>query len=193
MTFKETIHKESADTIYIIVSPTARTDTNYPLRGYAGPSGRIDEIARSMLSIARSKSLLVAVLLGPPNPPATIVYRYREGCRFSSEREALQYIRKSVQGKSVCIDRYAIGVRDVVSIISKAGFETILLAEDGEDISGLPRVKPRAYLLGAQIDIPEHIINDIRNYIDAKASIGPLSYQTSQVIAYLEWEAEACN
>ena len=193
MTFKETIYERSPDTIYIIVSPTARTDTDYPLRGYAGPSGRIDEIARSMVSIARGKSLLIAVLLGPPNPPVTIVYGYREGCMFSGEREAIQHIRKSMQGKSRCIERHDIGVRDVVSIISRAGFETILLAEDGEDISELPRIKPRAYLLGAQIDIPEHIINDIGNYIDAKASIGPLSYQSSQVIAYLEWEAEACN
>ena len=193
MTLKDIILEIKPDRIYIIISPTARTDFQYPAKGYAGPSGRIDEIARSILSLTRPSSLIIAILMGPPNPPVTIIYYRKPSCIFMSEREVVYSIRKAPKD-STCIRIEYISARDIVSLLAGMGYKIMLLSEQGVDISELKPKMPRlAFLLGAHVDIPKHIIEDVEGYIVNRVSIGPLSYQASQVIAYLEWEAEACK
>ncbi|MCE4629164.1 MAG: hypothetical protein F7C82_02685, partial [Desulfurococcales archaeon] len=81
---------------------------------------------------------------------------------------------------------------DLLSIIKKQGYRIVLLTETGSERIPIHAEKI-AYLMGSHVDIPDELLKVLEKYVEIKASIGPLSYQTSQVIAYLEWEAERCR
>lgn len=177
--------------IYIVISPTARTDGKIPVKGYAGPTGRLDEIARDILSLRNEGSLLIASLLGPPNPPKTLFYQ-SQTCRLVSERQVITEIKKAFDGKSTCVRLHPLPPEDLLAIIRKQGYRVVLLTEIGSEKIPIHADKI-AYLMGSHIDIPDELLKVLEKYVEIKASIGPLSYQTSQVIAYLEWEAERCR
>lgn len=182
---------QESSIIYMTISPTAHTDGRIPARGYAGRTGRIDEIARDILSIHRGDSLLIAVLLGPPDPPKTILYK-GGSCHLTSERQVVIEIKKGFKGKSRCMQVSRIGPLEILHFIKSLGYRIILLTEEGSQ--KIPISARRiAYILGSHVDIPPDLLEQIERYVEIKASIGPLSYQVSQVIAYLEWEAERCR
>lgn len=182
---------EDSKIIYITISPTARTDGFIPEKGYAGRTGRIDEVARDLLSIWNPDSLLIAVLLGPPSPPKTIFYK-RSWCKLSSERQAVGELRRVLQGRSSCLRVARLFPEEIVPILWKAGYKLVLLTEEG-DRRRLPVRERIAFLLGSHVDIPREILARLEKYVEIKANIGPHSYQTSQVIAYLEWEVQRCR
>lgn len=177
--------------IYIVISPTARTDGKIPVKGYAGPTGRLDEIARDILSLRNKGSLLIASLLGPPNPPKTLFYQSRT-CSLVSERQVITEIKKAFDSKSTCVRILPLPPEDLLAIVRKLGYRVVLLTETGSGKIPIHANKI-AYLMGSHIDVPDELLNVLVKYVEIKASIGPLSYQTSQVIAYLEWEAERCR
>ena len=182
---------QNSQIIYIIISPTARTDGKIPHKGYAGPTGRLDEIARDILSLRNKESLLIASLLGPPNPPKTLLYQSSK-CNLVSERQVISEIRRAFNDKSECIRILSVDPQDLLSIIKKQGYRIVLLTETGSERIPIHAEKI-AYLMGSHVDIPDELLKVLEKYVEIKASIGPLSYQTSQVIAYLEWEAERCR
>lgn len=182
---------KNSEIIYITISPTARTDGVIPDKGYAGRTGRIDEVARDLLSLWNPHSLLIAVLLGPPNPPKAIFYK-KSWCKLASERQAVGEIRRALQGRNSCLHVESLSPIELAPILARAGFKLALLTEHGSD--RLPRrAESIAFLLGSHVDIPGEILARLERYIEIKVSIGPHSYQTSQVIAYLEWEVPRCR
>lgn len=174
--------------IYIIVSSTGRTQPTWPLKGYAGPSGRLDVIARSMTTI-RKPSELYAILLGPPTPP--LVLRYTpSGCILSTEKQAMIEIARAMLGKSSCITVEDVEPEQLIMQLSK-NKGLILLSEEGKRTGKPPSGK--AFLLGAHIDPPRRYKDMGARLAEDVISIGPLSYHTSHVIAYLEWARLACG
>lgn len=179
-----------ANSAYIVISPTATTSPNFPLRGYAGASGRLDVVARSMTAPLHFEATAVSIgiLLGPPNPPVTVA-GYRE-CLGPGERSAVEAIRRALHGRPPrgCIALRA-GHDFILHALERAGFELVYLSEKGEDISRSPGVARCrcAYLAGAHVDVPPSIEADIIRSAKAVVSIGPRSLLTSHVFAFLAW------
>jgi len=173
--------------LYIIVSPTAKTLPLWPPKGYAGPSGRLDVIARALLAVEEG-SQAVAILLGPPEPPKTLHYDPAR-CRLRSERQAMQEIARALLGRDSCLRLDPRSPEQVLHEEAKRR-GLVVLSEDGD-----PRPPPRgkAYLLGAHVDPPEDIMEMARRIAVATVRIGPNRYHTSHVIAYVEWSTRACG
>ncbi|MCE4599418.1 MAG: hypothetical protein F7C81_04380 [Desulfurococcales archaeon] len=174
---------------FLVVSSTARTAPDYPDRGYAGPSGRLDVIARSLLaSIIARGTLFIALLLGPPDPPKTLVASSDE-CRLYSERMAMLEIKRAYMGKSKCIKLLKKDLEELIHELVKGGSEIVMLREDGVDISKVREALygRKVYVLGAHIDMPSEIDKIISRYVKYKVSIGPISVYTSHAIIYTLW------
>lgn len=179
-------------TIYMIISPTGITSGKIPLKGYAGATGRLDEIARSFSSITHSDSLGMAYLLGPPSPPLLLIYD-PEGCATdTAERGIMNEIRKAYMNKRSCIRYWRIPLEYALHILKRYQYLLYLLSEDGGDLEAVKLSRKTVLLLGSHVDIPARIMESIARLLDLKASIGPLSYQASQVIAYLEYAKGVC-
>ena len=175
---------------FIVVSPTARTDTSYPLRGYAGASGRIDVVAVSMIaSSSLEDSMFMGVLLGPPSPPLTIFTT--PGCRPpKSERGAVSWIRVAVaKGSYECLRTARIGLLDAASMLVREGFRLVVLSEDGIDFPKAQILGGKtAFILGSHVDIPEHLMSELYSVArPVKASVGPRSLHSSHVILLVSW------
>ena len=179
-------------TIYVIVSPTGITSGRIPAKGYAGTTGRLDEIARSFCSIIHNSSLGIAYLLGPPSPPLQLVYDPEECATDTTERGIMNEIRKAYMNKRSCIRQWRISLEFTLHALKKYRYLIYLLSEEGEDLEAAKLSGRIVLLLGSHIDIPASIIESIGRLVDLKASIGPLSYQASQVIAYLEYAKGVC-
>jgi len=176
-----------ANNLYIIISPTARTLPTWPPKGYAGPSGRLDVIARSFLAL-QSGSEAYAILLGPPDPPKTIYYN-PSSCTLKSERQAMMEIARALLGRGRCV---SLVDKMPERILYEAAKERGLTLLEEEGRSGGPR-PGSAYLLGAHVDPPEDIMRVARRLAVERLSIGPYSYHTSHVIAYIEWSTRVCG
>ena len=188
-----------ASSAYVIVSATAATEPSFPPRGYAGPSGRLDVVARAMVAPLHAEPSAVAlgVLLGPPRPPVTVAGT--RGCLGGRERSAMHAIRRALAGEppSGCWAG-RVGVDYVMHKLAKNGFRIVLLKEDGEDLAGLWEALHgrRAYVAGSHVDIPEDQERLIMRYAEFKVSLGPVSLLTSHALAYVAWArvvAEACR
>jgi len=173
--------------LYIIVSQTARTLPLWPPRGYAGPSGRLDVIARAFLAVQEGSQAL-AILLGPPEPPKTLHYDPAR-CKLRSERHAMQEIARALLGRHTCLRPDPRSPEQILhDEAKKRGL--ILLHENGDPD---PPPPGSAYLLGAHIDPPEDIMGRARRLSRATVRIGPYKYHTSHVIAYVEWSTRVCR
>lgn len=179
-------------TIYIIVNPTGITSGRIPLRGYAGTTGRLDEIARSFMSIINESSLGVAYLLGPPSSHLQLVYDPEECPKSYTERSIIDEIRRRYLGKRSCIRLWKVPLEASLIILKKYLYFIYLLLEEGEDLDASKLHNRVVFLLGSHIDIPAEILDRIEGFIDLKVSIGPSSYHASQVIAYLEYAKGVC-
>jgi len=174
---------------FLVVSATARTTPDYPIRGYAGPSGRLDVIARSILaSMTCRETLFIALLLGPPNPPKTLIY-HSDKCTFKSERMVMMEIKRAYLSKSKCLEVEEWGIDEIVYNLVKSGFEIVMLREDGVDVSRARRalIGRKVYVLGSHVDVPSDIERGVSRYVEYRVSIGPRSVYTSHAILYILW------
>ena len=178
---------------FLVISATARTAPDYPDRGYAGPSGRLDVIARSLLaSTLVRNTLFTALLLGPPDPPVTLL-AHSNTCRLYSERMVMVEIKRAFRNKSSCIQLFREGPEALVYKLAKTGAEIVILKEEGRDISKLREALhgKKAYVLGAHVDIPPDVERLISKYARYEVSIGPRSVYTSHAILYVLWARSA--
>ncbi len=179
-----------APSAYIVLSPTAATSPDFPLKGYAGPSGRLDVVARAMTAPLHfdREAVSIGILLGPPRPPLTIM-GYRD-CLGSGERSAMTALRLALQGRPPkgCMAVKA-GHDFILHVLAKSGFNIIYLSEKGEDLALKPDVVECrcAYFAGAHVDIPPNIESDILESAKAIISIGLRSLLTSHVFAFIAW------
>ena len=175
--------------VYVIVSPTSPTKGPLPMRGYASRAGRVDVVARALTEIRRGSAIL-AVLEGPPEPPKTLVYVWQPECVIASERQAIVEISRALLSKSSCIRLVSTGLDTLLYEISRSYENLILLDEKGDRLDIYPT--RAAFFMGSHIDIPPQHYERISK-IARRASIGPLSYHTEHVVAYLEWARTSCN
>ena len=179
---------KGSEASYMVVSHTARTDDKFPLRGYAGPSGRLDVIARSLVAASLTRgSVFIASLLGPPDPPKLLVFR---GCGIASERAAMLEIRKLLGGRgSGCGLLLDCWPEEAIAAAKRAGYRVVVLDEGGADISRVrAALEGKAlFVLGPHVDPPRDLWRKIIRLSDYVVSIGPVSLHTSHVILYLAW------
>ena len=184
---------EGLTTVYLVINVEGVTGGVIPVKGYAGVTGRLDEIARDFVSIIHSSSGVISYLGGPPNPPRLLLYAPRIcNKKIDAESKVMDEIRLLYLGKRSCIKSVNIDLNHLFSLMKKRGFKTIYLTEDAGDYD--ERILDKSLLvMGAHIDIPLIIFNQINEFIELRMRIGPLSYQASQVISYIEFLKEVCG
>lgn len=173
--------------VYIIYSPTAVTTPEYPSKGYAGPTGRLDVLARAALAVEPG-SLLILVPAGPPRGETLLAYD-PASCRITSERQAMEELRRALAGRGDCVSLIDYSFERVLFLASKT-HELVYLREDGDP--GPHRARGRTYVLGSHVDLPAEVEAMVLRYAGSVESIGVRSYHTSHVIAYLEWTRLYC-
>jgi len=177
-------------TVYVVVSPTARTSPDWPPRGYAGPSGRLDVIARAALAAAEAEpgSVVAGVLLGPPNPPVTLLVGSSCVGTGVGDRGVMEVFRRLMARGTMgdCIALRA-GPDWLLHTLARLGYEIYILGEGGVDVSEVPGILEgrAAFIAGAHLDPPEWVLRLARRYARATVSVGPKSLLTSHVIAFL--------
>ena len=181
---------EDASALYIVVSPTARTSPDWPARGYAGPSGRLDVVARALAAALTAEPTAAAagVLLGPPRPPVTVIVDSTCVEPGSWEREVMNLIRGLLLGRprGRC-EAIREGLEWLLLRARRLGFRVYLLSEGGRDLACLPGVTRgrAAFVAGAHLDLPRGELAVAKRYSAAEVSVGPKSLLTSQVFAFL--------
>ncbi len=180
----------SATALYIVVSPTARTDASWPPRGYAGPSGRLDVVARAAvasLSIERAAAF-AGLLLGPPRPPVAVLASGECVEAAGGERGVMEAFRRLLMGRRVggCM-ALPWGAERLLHEARRLGFRVYTLEEGGADVSRVPgALRGRAaFLAGAHLDPPPGVLALARRLSEARVSVGPRSLLTSHVLAFL--------
>ena len=181
---------------FIVVSPTARTSPDFPLKGIAGSTGRLDVIARSILTILqldeniRKSIVFKALLMGPPNPPIVLeVYGSLVRGIYENEIKVIEAIRKVLAGEHVegfSIEK--VSLKKLLENLLNTHERVYYLHENGEEI--LRSIKPAktiAFILGSHVDIPTEyeVIIDKMNI--PRVSLGSISYLTSQCIIIVNW------
>lgn len=147
----------------------------------------MDVLARSMLAVEPG-SLLVLVPAGPPRGETVLLYDPGK-CTVASERQAMEEIRKALSGRGRCVVPIDYALERILFLAAKS-HELVYLREDG--VPGPEKARGRAYVLGAHVDIPREVEAMVLRYASSIESIGPSSYHTSHVIAYLEWARLYC-
>lgn len=181
---------------FVIVSPTAITSPNFPSRGIAGSTGRLDVIARSILSILkfsinkRRNMVLKALLLGPPNPPLLLeVYGGLVKEEYTNELEVVEAIRKTMRGLQ--LDGFyvrRVSFKKLLGEVIDEHERVYYLREDGEIFtSGIKPAKTVAFILGSHVDIPREYEEIIDRMGIRRVSLGSISYLTSQCIVIVNW------
>lgn len=181
----------SSTAVFLIVSPTGRTSPdNIPPRGYAGPSGRLDVVARAFEAVVEDGALAAAVLLGPPEPPITVIADTGCRARLRGERGFIEGYLRALRSESSCPRVFrGVGLRDVLSLASRT-HRIVYLREGGVDVMEgrvLEAICSKAlFVLGSHIDIPPGEESVVRSYTDLEISLGPISYHTEHAIAFIE-------
>ncbi len=185
----------SFDVIYLMISPTARTSPDFPLRGYAGPSGRLDVIARSittLLSLPKFEDeLFLSVLLGPPKPPKALFVTRSCVSGRPSEKSLMEIFRKLllVNEYKGCL-ALSLSPEEVITIIKRNEFKLIYLYEKGEDISdnlNLITDKKVAFITGSHVDLPEDLNRFLKKVKAKEISLGPKSLLLSHALFYVHY------
>ncbi len=182
--------------MFLVVSPTATTSPNFQLKGVAGRTGRLDVIARSIVSAFKSEKgfrrnvVFYALLLGPPNPPKLLVIDGRIiEAPPSSEREALLMIKNVLGGKEIRgVHVESWGFKHILNHLLKITKNIYYLKEDG--ILFEKAIKPSKYnvfVLGSHLDLPREYEQLLDKYKVPRVSLGKTSYLTSQCITIVHW------
>ena len=176
--------------VYVVVSPTARTAPDWPAKGYAGPSGRLDVLARAALAAVEVEpgSVFAGVLLGPPRPPRILLVTRACLAGAASERGVMEVFRRLLASRGVrgC---GALGEppERLFHELGRRGYRIYILEEGGADVSGVPGALEAgaAFVAGAHLDVPPEVLSAASRYSQARVSVGPRSLLVSHVIAFL--------
>ncbi len=177
--------------VIIVYSDTAFLKEKIPIKGYAGHTGRLDVIIRSLIASSTLDETCFTGLLGGLdrfNPQ----YIYSGGpslYRNASERELFQLLYRCFLRKSACgnLEIGSISIEYLANIVRKKGFNTIYLTEDGVDLCeslGLLKRGSNLFLLGGHRDIPVEVL-EIWSLDMHKMSIGSIPLHTSHVVYFI--------
>jgi hypothetical protein len=99
--------------VFIVVSHTASIEGVGRLRGYAGRTGRLDVLMRSMVVASHIPGSSFIGVLERYEPPLSVLYRASCGS-LASEREALTRLLRSSGGAGKCPALCRAGLEEAV-------------------------------------------------------------------------------
>ncbi|QOJ78189.1 hypothetical protein IG193_05250 [Infirmifilum lucidum] len=177
--------------LFILFSNTGVTAPVFSEKTLATEGGRMDVVARgAMYAIwdterPREDTAFIAVLNGPPNPPLTLVFR---PTRISlSEVSIGAEILRALRGESKLINIVRLDILSLLGIVKRLGFLLVLLIEGGEDIASfsMPLDGKITFILGDHIGFPVSLLKSLEGVVDARLSLGRVSYLGSHCIAFV--------
>ena len=182
--------RQALKPIYLVVAAKGRTDGSFPLRGYAGPSGRLDVAARTYLSILEDNYTVAVLLLGPPGPPKLLLAPSPcRGSKVGSERGFMLQASLALRGEDSCFEAYELsnGVEGV-RVLASAG-RIVYLSEEGSssDESLQSLLSADVIAMGGHVDPPYDVHARLKASASAVVSLAPLSFHTDHVAAYVSW------
>ncbi|BAN90031.1 hypothetical protein [Aeropyrum camini] len=175
--------------LYVVISPTARADGIYPIRGYAGPSGRLDVVARAYLAVLESNAVLAALLMSGALSPRLLIAPASCRDRVRSERSFMVEASRALRGRPSCFIVEDGGVEALIFTLKKFK-PRILLSERGRDVSlHLDEVcsSTPAFIAGSHVDPPRELLERLERSLGGfiRVSVGPLSLHTDHVFLLL--------
>jgi len=186
-----------ATSAFLVVSPTAVTAPDYPARGYAGQSGRLDVVARAAIAASMEEGyLFLGLLLGPPRPPVTLALTSDCVTPTLSERGVMEVFRRLLSGRDLGSCRaLELGLEDLLSASKAEGIPVVYLHEEGVDASKAPEAFAgrKLYIAGSHIDIPEELESKIRLQASYVVSVSPKPLLVSHVILYVVEARRNCR
>ncbi len=179
---------DKCSNLFAVQSRTARIDGRIPVRGYAGHTGRLDVVVRSMLaSLLRRGNCFIGIIGDEPKEKVFIATGLPP--RVSSERDLFLYLMKCREKKECSSIHWVdLGSQYVFNKVFKRGFTFYYLSEEGEDYCSYEKnLKPHGnvFILGSHVDVSPRFAGIIRGYSPRSISIGPVSMHTSHVIVYI--------
>lgn len=172
--------------LYIVILPKARTTGDYPERGYAGPSGRLDVAARAYQAILDGGGLL-SLLLGGPGLPVAL-YSPPDCKEARSERGFMIEAKRALKGYRSCFT--ATRLESPIDVFkAMKNRPLVYLIEGGEDVSRVPEIlfENPAIVLGGHVDPPEWLDLWLRKHSSRLVSVGPRSLQADHVVFFVSW------
>jgi tRNA (pseudouridine54-N1)-methyltransferase len=179
--------------VFVLHSNTGVTAPVFTEETLATQGGRMDVVARAYISALwdmtppRSDTLFVAVLHGPPNPPAALYIG--SSCGFTrrpGEKDVAAIILRALRGEEGCAALRRQGTLEVVQALRSKDFRVYLLSEDGENLENLRLSSLRlAFVLGDHIGFPRKLLARLRSECDSTLSLGRRPYLASHCIAYV--------
>ena len=181
---------------FIIYSPTAWSTTRLNPRSL--PSyGRVDVLLRSALAAFKYRGGFredveaVTVHDGPPEPPLTLHFTWEF---FNTNRPdtEVKVAEAIAEGRLKGVRVLKAGLIRVLREFKERKFALIYLREGGECLDNVVKrclggFEGIAFVLGAHVDIPAPLEGRIVEKSFAVASVGPMSYLSSQTITYANY------
>ncbi|OUJ18725.1 RNA base methyltransferase family enzyme [Methanonatronarchaeum thermophilum] len=183
---------------YILYSNTGRTDGDFNINDLPGDGGRMDLIARSVISSlwisgeVRSDVEVTVCLNGPPNPPISLKFNGNniQGLR-PNERSIGHWIKKTLNYSDTLVgcewsnptnSNIQISKKDISELIPD-NQEIYLMDKNGEKIKNV-NIKNPVFIVGDHKGIPKKTKDQLKNK-SKKISIGPREYFASQTITII--------
>lgn len=184
---------------FLIIGNTATTKP-FSLNDLPG-AGRIDILCRCVsqalfISHGIRKDVEVyLLLLGPPDPPKTILIRGSEVKRMSpDERNIASHIRKALGvecgddwvevNSGVYVARK--NLKRLLDDLSKT-YSIIYLREDGEDIKSVKIPPNPLFIIGDHKGLKEELEKIVENYSIFRLSLSPLSLMAEQCVVVVHY------
>ena len=187
--------------IFLVKASKARTSPDFNIKSFAGSSGRLDVIARSILAAlrlsdgVRENVVFLCVLEGPPNPPKLlrVVGSEVDGLP-ESEVDIGEIFLRLFKGEEVrgfhLEDK---GFEEVVlEYVRDPGVEVYYLERYGVDIRDVdfPRGKDLVFILGDHIGLDRESEVFLEELGVRVISLGPRVYFTSHCITIVNEELD---
>jgi tRNA (pseudouridine54-N1)-methyltransferase len=186
---------------FAVLGHLAPTSGDFSLNDLPGGAGRLDILCRCVtaslfLSHGMRRDVeIYLVLLGPPAPPATILFS-GEKVRYLNpdERSAASLIKKALslpRGPDFRESTPGVFVRRGGLGELQAQYAFSLLDESGADIRGAEGPLPDNYLLSDHLNLTaeeEEMVIDLPRF-----SVGPLSLHADHAITVLQNERDRRN
>ncbi|MFN4045968.1 MAG: hypothetical protein ACK4H7_01335, partial [Acidilobaceae archaeon] len=165
-------------------------DGLFPVRGYAGVSGRVDVLARcfSVTSLVDPEACIVGFLLGSKAPKALV--GLPGCCGGFRERDLIVEFSRVLRGDSSrFLGALEVDFKVFLDLLVDKGFKVLLLSEKGYNVMEEPQLVCGrvALFLGSHVDMPGWVEDQVRRFASSTLSIGPYSLHSEHVIAFLGW------
>lgn len=192
---------------FILYSRKGVTSEKFNLKSLAGSGGRMDLIARCVISTLwvshkiRQDSRFIVSLNGPPNPPLALSFDGKNLARVTpDERNVALWIQKVLKKRREARgSKEWLEVKDGINLSGKSFQDLIrdreernlyLLHEEGGDIREAEIKDNPVFIVGDHIGLPKEESEFAERLGAKKISLGPESYFSTQSIVLVHNELD---